>query len=86
MDRVSAVPIEQACRDFVGYQLIAVNVTDEQSFLSTGMQCPVFEIRVRVPAADPATALRDTKVFTDIGLAGEPPPRHGSASPRHDDY
>lgn len=49
LDRVAAVPIEQACTSFPERAILAVNVTGEPSFVSTRMRCPAFEIPVSVP-------------------------------------
>jgi predicted acylesterase/phospholipase RssA len=47
-DRVSATPVEDACRLFPDARLIAVNVTGTPVFHSAAMRCPLLEIRVDV--------------------------------------
>jgi len=46
VDRVAAIPADDACRMFPGSRLIAVNVSGEPIFLSNRMNCPVTEIVV----------------------------------------
>jgi hypothetical protein len=45
-DRVSAVPVHDACELFPGSRLIAINVTDEPAFYRSDLDCEVREIRV----------------------------------------
>lgn len=49
-DRVSATPIHDACQQFPGARLIAINVTGEPAFYRGDLDCDVREIRVDVPA------------------------------------
>ncbi|NMO14283.1 hypothetical protein HPC49_16990 [Pyxidicoccus fallax] len=45
-DRVSAVPVHDACTLFPGSRLIAINVTEEPAFYRPDMGCEVWEVRV----------------------------------------
>jgi len=56
-DRVSAVPVHDACTLFPGARLIAINVTGEPAFYRSDLGCEVREIRVDV-AEPPAEAFR----------------------------
>ncbi|MBJ6766191.1 patatin-like phospholipase family protein [Myxococcaceae bacterium JPH2] len=58
-DRVSAVPVHDACVLFPGARLIAINVTGEAAFYQPGQGCEVREIRVDVasPAEDAFTGM-----------------------------
>ncbi|RKH65598.1 patatin-like phospholipase family protein [Corallococcus llansteffanensis] len=49
-DRVSATPIHDACQQFPGARLIAINVTGEPAFYRGDLDCDVREVRVDVPA------------------------------------
>lgn len=45
-DRVSAVPVHDACTLFPRSRLIAINVTDEPAFYRSDMGCEVWEVQV----------------------------------------
>ena len=47
-DRISAVPVEDACRIFGPAVIYAVNVTGEEIMYTSKMNCPVIEIKVPV--------------------------------------
>jgi hypothetical protein len=49
-DRVSAVPVHDACVLFPGSRLITINVTDEPAFYRPDLGCEVREIHVRMGA------------------------------------
>ena len=70
IDRVAAVPIEQACNAFPDRRMLAVNVTDKPSFVSTRMHCPAFEVAVPLDpsAGDPFT---DHAAFDKLVEAGK---------------
>lgn len=46
VDRVSATPVQDACNQFPGARLIAINVTGQPAFYSGEMDCPLLEVRV----------------------------------------
>jgi NTE family protein len=45
-DRVSATPVEDACRLFPDANLLVINVTGQAIFMDSGMKCPVLEVRI----------------------------------------
>jgi predicted acylesterase/phospholipase RssA len=45
-DRVSATPVQDACRLFPDANLLAINVTGQPIFKDAGTRCPVMEVRV----------------------------------------
>lgn len=45
-DRVSATPVQDACRLFPGANLLAINVTGQPTFKDSEMRCPVLEVRI----------------------------------------
>jgi NTE family protein len=53
-DRVSAVPVHDACALFPRSRLIAINVTEEPAFYRTDMGCEVWEVQVELenPSVD----------------------------------
>ncbi len=48
-DRMSAIPVEDACKLFPDATLIVVNVTGEPIVTTAAMRCPVREIRIDPP-------------------------------------
>ena len=69
-DRVSAVPIQDACTLFPGSRLIAINVTGEPAFYQPALGCEVREIRIDV-AEPPPEAFRGTgPEFDSLYAAG----------------
>lgn len=57
-DRVSATPVEDACRLFGPAEIYAVNVTGDEIMHTPKMNCPVIEIKVPVSTdVDPEKAL-----------------------------
>jgi NTE family protein len=46
-DRVSAVPVHDACKLFPNSLLITLNVTEEEAFYREDLDCEVREIRVQ---------------------------------------
>jgi NTE family protein len=67
-DRVSAVPVHDACALFPRSRLIAINVTEEPAFYRTDMDCEVWEVRVELEA--PAVeALRGSGPAFDAAYA-----------------
>lgn len=69
-DRVSAVPVHDACALFPGARLIALNVTEEPAFYRSDQGCEVREIRVdvREPPAEAFTG--KGPAFESIYAAG----------------
>jgi hypothetical protein len=63
LDRVAAVPIEQACSSFPHTAILALNVSGQAPFVSARMRCPAFEVRIDVPAIEAERALGDEAVF-----------------------
>lgn len=55
-DRMSAVPVDDACKLFPGANLIVVNVTGESIVTTAGMKCPVREVRIDPPRIAPEEA------------------------------
>jgi NTE family protein len=71
VDRVAAIPIDDACRMFPNSRLITINVTGKAAFVSNRMDCPVVEIDVPGVAANPAKVLVGQEPdFTDVVNAG----------------
>jgi predicted acylesterase/phospholipase RssA len=71
VDRVAAIPIDDACRMFPNSRLIAINVTGKAAFVSTHMNCEVVEIDVSAPVANPAKVLvGQDPDFTDVVNTG----------------
>ncbi|MEO0322244.1 MAG: patatin-like phospholipase family protein [Myxococcota bacterium] len=71
-DRVSAVPVEDACAVFPGARLLVINVTSEPAFYREGIGCAVKEVRVEVPgydAEDVAGLGPDFEGLADAGYA-----------------
>ncbi|HWD38807.1 MAG TPA: patatin-like phospholipase family protein [Fimbriimonas sp.] len=50
-DRVSAIPVQDACRLFPNANLLAINVTGQPIFKDTATTCPTLEVRI-----EPGTA------------------------------
>lgn len=71
-DRVSATPVEDACRLFPDARLLAVNVTDRPAFYSATMHCPVLEVRVPVgEVADANGVARGGPAFDALVRTGD---------------
>jgi predicted acylesterase/phospholipase RssA len=70
LDRVAAVPIEQACASFPDHLMVAVNVTREPPFVSARMNCPTYEIAVDVHSTSPNAALSSPEAFASTVSAG----------------
>ncbi len=71
-DRLSALPVSDACRLFPDARLIALNVTGEPMALAAGMTCPVQEIAVpRRPAIDRQDAAQGGAEFDRLVAEGE---------------
>lgn len=70
LDRVSATPIDDACRLFPDARLLAVNVSGQAPFYSSRMNCPLLEVTVVVPPHDPASVLAGGPGFDDLVRAG----------------
>ena len=69
-DRVSAVPVEDACAVFPGARLLVIYVTSEPAYYREGIGCAVKEVRVDVPeydAEDVAGLGRDFERLADAG-------------------
>ncbi len=49
MDRISAVPVEDAFRAFRPDRIIAVNVTGDQMFHTQEVTCSINEVRLIIP-------------------------------------
>jgi predicted acylesterase/phospholipase RssA len=61
VDRVAAVPVEDACQLFPRAALIAINVTDQAAFFSGAMRCPLLEVRVPLQQEDVQALTRGPK-------------------------
>ncbi|MBM4342368.1 MAG: patatin-like phospholipase family protein [Deltaproteobacteria bacterium] len=71
-DRLSALPVSDACRLFPGARLIAVNVTGEPMALAAGVACPVQHIVVaRRPVIDREEAAQGGAEFDRLVAEGE---------------
>jgi predicted acylesterase/phospholipase RssA len=70
LDRVSAVPIEQACSTFPEHRMLAVNVMPEPAFVSTRMRCDAFEVTVSAPEVAPEAVLGDPARFDEVVAVG----------------
>lgn len=70
LDRVAAVPIEQACANFPGHVMLAINVTREPPFVSTRMNCPTYEVPIDVVSASPNAALSSPEAFASTVRIG----------------
>jgi predicted acylesterase/phospholipase RssA len=57
-DRVSATPVEDACRLFPRANLLAINVSGAPIFHSAKMRCPLLEVTI------PPARLRPEEVFS----------------------
>ncbi len=69
-DRVSATPVEDACRLFPDARLIAVNVTNTPVFHSAAMRCPLLEVRIDVGPVDEEAIVRDAAAFDALVTRG----------------
>ncbi len=69
-DRVSATPVEDACRLFPDARLIAVNVTGTPVFHSAAMRCPLLEVRIDVGPVDEAAIVRGGPAFDRVVTTG----------------
>ena len=69
-DRVSATPVEDACRLFPDARLIAVNVTGTPVFHSAAMRCPLLEVRIDVGPVDEESIVRGGPAFERIVTTG----------------
>lgn len=49
IDRMSTIPVEDACRTFRPDRIIAVNVTGDPIFYSKDMTCKLTEIKLNIP-------------------------------------
>jgi predicted acylesterase/phospholipase RssA len=71
VDRVAAIPIDDACRMFPNSRLIAINATGKAAFVSNRMDCPVVEIDVPDVTTNPAKVLFGQEPdFTDAVNTG----------------
>lgn len=71
-DRLSAVPVSEACRLFADAAIIAVNVSGQPMEMAAGLQCPVYEIRVaRRPNLDRNAAAAGGAEFDALVQDGE---------------
>jgi hypothetical protein len=69
-DRVSATPVEDACRLFPDARLIAVNVTGTPVFHSAAMRCPLLEVRIDVGEVDEESIVRGGPAFDRVVTTG----------------
>jgi NTE family protein len=69
-DRVSATPIELACRLFPDARLVAINVTGDEAFWSARMRCPVLVVDVDLGDIDAEEVLRGDREFFRVVDAG----------------
>lgn len=71
-DRLSALPVSDACRLFPGARLIAVNVTGEPMAIAAGVTCPIQEVVVpRRPGIDRQDAAQGGPEFDRLVAEGE---------------
>lgn len=52
LDRLAAVPVEQACRSHPGSFVLAMNVTDNAAMVPAGLACEWAEVRIPVEQFD----------------------------------
>jgi NTE family protein len=57
-DRVSAIPVQDACATFPDANLLAINVTGQPIFTDARMKCPLLEVRIDPPQV-PATEIME---------------------------
>lgn len=57
IDRMSAIPVEDACRTFRPDRVIAVNVTGDPVIFSRDMTCKVTEVKLNIPDFRPEEEL-----------------------------
>jgi NTE family protein len=57
-DRVSAIPVQDACATFPDANLLAINVTGQPIFTDARMKCPLVEVRIDPPQV-PATEIME---------------------------
>lgn len=69
-DRMSAIPVEDACKLFPDASLIVVNVAGEPIVTTAGMKCPVREIRIEPPRVGAEEALLPGPVHDRLVQAG----------------
>ena len=70
-DRVSAVPVEEACQLVPGARIVAINLTDQPAFFSGAMKCPLLEVPVRLnPSKIQGKALLRGPEFYSLAAAG----------------
>jgi predicted acylesterase/phospholipase RssA len=60
IDRISAIPVEDAFRVFHPDRIIAVNVTGDPMFLSKDVTCIVDEVKLNIPPFKPEEELSGT--------------------------
>ena len=71
VDRVAAIPVDDACRMFPDSRLIVINVTGKPAFVSNKMNCPVVEVDVSGEVVNPAKVLVGQEPdFTEVVNAG----------------
>ncbi len=51
-DRVSSIPIQEACETFPDANLLVINATGQPSFYAASMKCPVLEVRIKPMEVD----------------------------------
>lgn len=70
-DRVSAVPVQDACDAFPDSRLIVINVTGRPSFYARDIPCEVLEFRVNLESEPSADAFaNDVEAFKAVYKAG----------------
>jgi NTE family protein len=70
MDRLAAIPADQACREHPGARLIVINVTRERVYREAGSDCEMIVVNVRVPNVPAQEALRPGPDFRAVVEAG----------------
>ncbi len=60
IDRMSAIPVEDACRTFRPDRVIAVNVTGDPVIYSKDMTCKITEVKLNIPEFKPEEELGGT--------------------------
>lgn len=69
VDRMAAVPVVDACSEFPGSLLVAINVTDKAAVIPPDIACPVYEIHLPLDVA-PAALGGSEPAFKETVAAG----------------
>jgi len=69
-DRMSAIPVEDACKLFPDATLVAINVTGEPIVTTAAMKCPIREVRIDHPQVAAQDAFLPGPIHDDLVRAG----------------